>query len=64
MNSESQLYNLISLSSDGVDRKLNVALTRAEEQVIMVGDPEILGKNAVYQAFIEAYQKEFVESVS
>ncbi|NND31701.1 MAG: AAA family ATPase [Saprospiraceae bacterium] len=61
MNSESQLANLISLSSDGVDRKLNVALTRAEEQVIVMGDPEILGKNATYQAFIEAYQKNVVE---
>ena len=60
MNSEAQLNNLISLSSDGVDRKLNVALTRAEEQVIVIGDPEVLGRNPIYRAFIAEYQKEVI----
>ena len=58
INSKNQLDNLVSLSSDQVDRKLNVALTRAQDQVIMIGDPEILSENAVYKAFIERYAVE------
>ncbi|MCB0669008.1 MAG: AAA family ATPase [Saprospiraceae bacterium] len=55
VNSENQLENLINLSSDAVDRKLNVALTRAQDQVIMIGDPLILSTNAVYHDFIKKY---------
>jgi DNA replication ATP-dependent helicase Dna2 len=55
INSKNQLDNLVSLSTDQVDRKLNVALTRARDQVIMIGDPEILSDNAVYKAFIDRY---------
>ncbi|MBK8505726.1 MAG: AAA family ATPase [Saprospiraceae bacterium] len=58
INSKNQLDNLVSLSSDQVDRKLNVALTRAQDQVVMIGDPEILTDNAVYKAFIERYAVE------
>jgi len=56
VNSESQLKSLISLSADGVDRKLNVALTRAEEQVIVIGDPEVLSNDEIYKDFITQYQ--------
>lgn len=55
VNSEDQLGNLVNLSSDQVDRKLNVALTRAKEQVIVLGDPEVLGSNPVYKAFMDRY---------
>lgn len=55
VNSINQLTNLVSLSSDEVDRKLNVALTRAKNQLIVVGDPEILGENETYRAFIKQY---------
>ena len=42
-------------SAEGVDRKLNVALTRARQHVVMIGNAEILGTDDRYRAFIEAY---------
>jgi DNA replication ATP-dependent helicase Dna2 len=51
-NRQSQLESLVSLSQDGVDRKLNVAITRAKEQFILLGNKEILSKNDVYSTLI------------
>jgi DNA replication ATP-dependent helicase Dna2 len=51
-NSLSQLQSLISLSEEGVDRKLNVALTRAREQLILLGNPELLEGNGIYRELI------------
>ncbi|HOY21208.1 MAG TPA: C-terminal helicase domain-containing protein, partial [Haliscomenobacter sp.] len=48
-NTASQFRSLISLSEEGVDRKLNVALTRAREQLIILGNGELLSGNAVYR---------------
>ena len=36
-----------------IDRKLNVALTRAREQTIVVGDSEIISKIELYKELIE-----------
>ena len=47
-NALSQLDALISLSEEGVDRKLNVAITRAKEQLILLGNPDILRNNPIY----------------
>lgn len=55
VNSEWQLSSLVSLSTEGVDRKLNVALTRARQHVVMIGNADILNKDDRYRAFIEAY---------
>ncbi len=53
-NHPSQLELLSSLNDDGsVDRKLNVALTRAREQVILLGDATILSQSPHYAAVIE-----------
>ena len=52
MNQVSQLSRMISLSSEGIDRKLNVALTRAKEQLILVGNEKILSVNPVYRELI------------
>ncbi len=54
-NHESQLASLASLSSEGVDRKLNVALTRAKEQIVLIGNKEILMKSANYRALLQTY---------
>ncbi|MBK9017009.1 MAG: AAA family ATPase [Saprospiraceae bacterium] len=52
-NAASQMETLISLSEEGVDRKLNVALTRAREQVVVVGNEELLMRNEIYRRLIE-----------
>ncbi len=36
-----------------IDRKLNVAITRARKQLIMTGNPEILGANITFYKLIE-----------
>ena len=55
VHSAAQLGNLVNLSAEGVDRKLNVALTRARERVIMLGNPEVLREDERYRAFIDRY---------
>ncbi|MBR9920148.1 MAG: AAA family ATPase [Bacteroidetes bacterium] len=52
-NTEDQLQSLVSLSDEGVDRKLNVALTRAREQIVILGNPEVLSENQTYRALME-----------
>ena len=51
-NNVFQFRQVAQVSSDGVDRKLNVALTRAREQLIMLGDPEILSQMPFYSEWI------------
>jgi DNA replication ATP-dependent helicase Dna2 len=51
-----QLNSLVNISGEGVDRKLNVALTRARQHVVVLGNREILEKDPRYRAFIEAYR--------
>lgn len=45
----SQLQRIVSLSRDGVDRKLNVALTRAREQFILVAAERAIMINKTYR---------------
>ncbi len=52
-NRFSQVQNMISLSDDGVDRKLNVALTRARKHLIILGNEEILSNYPVYKELIQ-----------
>lgn len=55
-NDVSQLTSLISLSEEGVDRKFNVALTRARKHLIVVGNIEILSQSEIYKWFIDTYR--------
>ena len=58
-----RLYQIRQLASltveDGVliDRKLNVALTRARKQLFLTGVPELLNTNPLYAALLEQAQK-------
>jgi len=53
-NKLSQLKSLVSLSKEGIDRKLNVAMTRAREQLIVLGNKEILCTNDTYNALMKS----------
>jgi len=39
-----------------IDRKLNVALTRAREQCILVGNPRVLSQDPVHRSLLQDYQ--------
>ncbi len=52
-NKFSQLKTLVSESSEGIDRKLNVAITRTKEQLIVIGNKEMLSANETYRKLIE-----------
>jgi DNA replication ATP-dependent helicase Dna2 len=43
-----QMESMISLSTEGIDRKLNVALTRARKHQIILGNQEILNNVDMY----------------
>ncbi|TAK41301.1 MAG: hypothetical protein EPO28_08755, partial [Saprospiraceae bacterium] len=51
-NAARQLDSLISRSDEGVDRKLNVALTRAREQVVILGNESLLAGNEGYRKLL------------
>ncbi|GAA5221123.1 DEAD/DEAH box helicase [Membranihabitans marinus] len=56
VNSLSQLHMLNqSITSEGIDRKLNVALTRARHQIIFLGNKELLIQNQMYRQLVEQY---------
>ena len=54
VNHPRQLQNLQALTFDGVvDRKLNVALTRAKKHLILLGRPDILNRRTHFEQLIE-----------
>lgn len=59
-NSLYQIEALASRSDEGIDRKLNVALTRAREHVVILGCPDLLRESAVYRALMESVGVELV----
>ena len=40
-----------------IDRKLNVAMTRARKQLLMTGEPEVLSQNPLFAELIRRYTK-------
>ena len=57
IHSSRQLNQISSINSQGVDRKLNVALTRARNQIILIGDPKALIAAPLYKALMETYYR-------
>jgi len=51
-NRITQLNSLVSMSEEGVDRKLNVALTRARDQLVILGNKDILSTNETYSKLL------------
>ena len=51
--------NCFEESGAVIDRKLNVALTRAREQMLLIGNKELLSKNNIFKALIERTEVEF-----
>ena len=51
-NSYDQLQSFTSVSEEGIDRKLNVALTRAREQMIIFGNKALLVQIPLYDQLI------------
>ena len=58
----SRIYQLDFLTSNTfmeeeqpIDRKLNVALTRARRQMLMVGNPSVLRQNPLFRQIVENY---------
>jgi DNA replication ATP-dependent helicase Dna2 len=49
-----QLRQVVSLSGNGIDRKLNVAITRAKNQFILTASPGAIIGNPTYQALCQA----------
>jgi superfamily I DNA and/or RNA helicase len=43
--------------SHTIDRKLNVAITRARKQLLLTGNKEILSRNDIFRQLIARYQK-------
>jgi DNA replication ATP-dependent helicase Dna2 len=61
MNKPSQLQFFCNMNSEKtVDRKLNVALTRARKQLFLIGNKEILKRNPIYKKLIEWMEEEHV----
>jgi DNA replication ATP-dependent helicase Dna2 len=53
VNSQQTLSRITSVNADGVDRKLNVAVTRARQQFILIGTEKILEIETAYKALME-----------
>lgn len=53
VKSPTQFDTIQSINDEGIDRKLNVALTRAKEQLIIMGSEAVLQKNELYNELIE-----------
>ncbi|MBC6993058.1 AAA domain-containing protein [Neolewinella lacunae] len=52
-NEDKQIQMLSQISEEGVDRKLNVAMTRAREHLVLLGCPAILRQSTVYAALLD-----------
>lgn len=52
VNDANLLESISNVNDEGLDRKLNVALTRAREHIVILGNKDILQKNPTYARLI------------
>lgn len=52
-----QIRSEIEYGGSTIDRKLNVALTRAKQQIVMIGDEHMLENSPVYARAIESLHR-------
>lgn len=48
-----KIASIVEIGDAVIDRKLNVALTRAKEQIIILGREDVLNRNPIYSRMIE-----------
>ncbi len=53
VNIQQTMKKISSLNTEGIDRKLNVAVSRARQQFILIGNEEILSKEQGYKALMD-----------
>lgn len=58
------LSNLVEENGALIDRKLNVALTRARKKLIVVGVVDVLNENPIYMQFISRYYSSDLDEIS
>lgn len=64
LNNEFQLRNLTSSGTDiDIDKKLNVAITRARRQIFILGNPGIMVRSKYYKAITEEYTEMLPENL-
>lgn len=64
VRSENGLNMIINQNENGIDRKLNVALSRAKEQLIMIGNENVLINSKNYREYIYISKKYKIPSYS
>ena len=53
LNNVRQLETLVSLDTEGkVDRKLNVALTRAKQHLVIIGNEKLMKESPIYKQLL------------